>query len=219
MSVVENSSVSKRLIQSIANETTLQSVLGEDSLVPSVVENLIGKETFQDFLTSPVGSIKDTQIKKLMATAISIAQKNDCLPFLLPSTDPIEIAKLVDEGLTRVKVAYQSGIGILDPIEVVDTLIDKSAARVVALVDHAFESGMVNQMLTQGVVSIMTVLQIPNAQAYAPIISNVISRVEKPAQNFIKNGISKIAQSAKNIVHKAVSSIKTYLVNQLKSFA
>ena len=117
------------------------------------------------------------------------------------------------------KVAYQSGRGLLDPIEVADVLIDKAAARVVALVDHAFESGMVNQALTKGSVALLTFLKVPNAQAYATFISNVISRVERPIQNFIKKGINYIAQSAKTTVRKVVTSIKSFITRKVEALA
>ena len=219
MNVERINTASKALIQAVTNDTTLQSVLLEGDVSIDNVKQFASSKVLQEFLDAPVGSEKDTQVKKLMATAIHIANQNDCLPFELPSSDPIEIAKLVDEGLTRVKVAYQSGCGMLDPIEVADVLIDKAAARVVALVDHAFESGMVNQALTQGSVALLTFLKVTNAQAYAPIISNVISRVERPMQNFIKNGINYIAQSAKTVVRKVASSVKNFITARIKALA
>lgn len=219
MNVERINTASKALIQAVTNDTTLQSVLLEGNVSIDNVKQFASSKVLQEFLDAPVGSEKDTQVKKLMATAIHIANQNDCLPFEVPSSDPIEIAKLVDEGLTRVKVAYQSGCGLLDPIEVADVLIDKAAARVVALVDHAFESGMVNQALTKGSVALLTFLKVPNAQAYAPIISNVISRVERPIQNFIKKGINYIAQSAKTTVRKVVTSIKSFITRKVEALA
>lgn len=219
MNVERINTASKALIQAVTNNTTLQSVLLEGNVSIDNVKQFASSKVLQEFLDAPVGSEKDTQVKKLMATAIHIANQNDCLPFEVPSSDPIEIAKLVDEGLTRVKVAYQSGFGMLDPIEVADVLIDKAAARVVALVDHAFESGMVNQALTKGSVALLTFLKVPNAQAYAPIISNVISRVERPIQNFIKKGINYIAQSAKTTVRKVVTSIKSFITRKVEALA
>lgn len=219
MNVERINTASKALIQAVTNNTTLQSVLLEGNVSIDNVKQFASSKVLREFLDAPVGSEKDTQVKKLMATAIHIANQNDCLPFEVPSSDPIEIAKLVDEGLTRVKVAYQSGCGLLDPIEVADVLIDKAAARVVALVDHAFESGMVNQALTKGSVALLTFLKLPNAQAYAPVISNVISRVESPIQNFIKKGINYIAQSAKTTVSKVVTSIKSFITRKVEALA
>lgn len=219
MNVERINTASKALIQAVTNNTTLQSVLLEGNVSIDNVKQFASSKVLREFLDAPVGSEKDTQVKKLMATAIHIANQNDCLPFELPSSDPIEIAKLVDEGLTRVKVAYQSGCGMLDPIEVADVLIDKAASRIVALVDYAFESGMVNQALTKGAVAVLTFLKVPNAQAYAPIISNVISRVEKSAQNFIKKGINNIAQSAKTAVRKVTSSIKNFITRKVEALA
>lgn len=219
MNVERINTASKALIQAVTNNTTLQSVLLEGNVSIDNVKQFASSKVLREFLDAPVGSEKDTQVKKLMATAIHIANQNDCLPFEVPSSDPIEIAKLVDEGLTRVKVAYQSGCGLLDPIEVADVLIDKAAARVVALVDHAFESGMVNQALTKGSVALLTFLKVPNAQAYAPVISNVISRVERPIQNFIKKGINYIAQSAKTTVSKVVTSIKSFITRKVEALA
>lgn len=219
MNVERINTASKALIQAVANDTTLNSVLFGVDVSTDSVKKLGQSKVLQEFLNSPIGDEKDTNVKKIVASAIHLAKQNDCLPFELSSSNPEEIAKMIDEGLTRVKVAYQSGCGMLDPIEVADVLIDKAASRIVALVDYAFESGMVNQALTKGAVAVLTFLKVPNVQAYAPIISNVISRVEKSAQNFIKKGINNIAQSAKTAVRKVTSSIKNFITRKVEALA
>ena len=202
---------SKDATQSIKKNVILQSLQLEDIVSFDNIEQNECSDILKDYLNAPLGSDKDAQIKKIMATAISLAQQNDCLPFDIPSTEPEDIAKLVDEGLNRTKVAYQVGTGAIDTIEAVDMLIDAATARVVATVNYAFKSGAVNRVLTLSAVGLLTYLKVPNAQSYGPLISNVIKRVEQPIQNFINKGINHITQTAKSAVRKVASSIKEFV--------
>lgn len=46
---------------------------------------------------------------------------------------------MIDEGLNRVKVAYLSSVGQMDVIEATEVLIDRTAARAVAVIEKAVD--------------------------------------------------------------------------------
>ena len=209
------SSASKDMMQAIKKGVILQSLQLENSL-PSeggMQENPSG--IIKDYLNAPMGSDKDAKIKKIVSAAVTIAQQNDCLPSGMTLSEPKDVAIVVDDSLNRAKLAYQVGMGIIDPVEVVDGLIDTAAARTVALVDSAFKNGTVNKVLTQTAVGLLTWLKVPNAQSYAPLISTVICRVEKPIQNAITKGINFIAQTAKKTVRKVATTIKEFVKSKI----
>lgn len=199
----------RELVQSLSREEAITSVLiGTDTDVPA--PSGIKKSPFvQDFLDHEVGSTTDTRFKQVYAAAIDLAKQNDCLTFDLPQDNPEAIAVLVDEGLTRVKTAYQLATGAMDPIEVADVMIDKAAARTVAVVENAFESGMVNRTVTDSVVALMTYLHVPDAVAYREIISSVVGRLEPYMQKIAKTGIQVVATTAKQTVRRVVSGLKS----------
>ena len=137
------SSASKDMMQAIKKGVILQSLQLENSL-PSeggMQENPSG--IIKDYLNAPMGSDKDAKIKKIVSAAVTIAQQNDCLPSGMTLSEPKDVAIVVDDSLNRAKLAYQVGMGIIDPVEVVDGLIDTAAARTVALVDSAFKKASV----------------------------------------------------------------------------
>ena len=84
MSVEKINTASKTLIQAVANNTTLQSVLLEGSVSIDNLKPLRESKVLQEFLDAPIGSEKDTQIKQIIASAILIAKQND---FYQISTD------------------------------------------------------------------------------------------------------------------------------------
>lgn len=218
MNVERIISESHKLMQAIQNETTLQSIqFGCEQIESSVQE--APSINIKDFLNAPLGSDKDAQLKKIMATAIALAKQNDCLPAILPSAEPVDIAKFADEAISRVKIGYQAATGALDPVEVADALIDTTASRVVAVTEYAFESGAVNKILTQGTVAVLTYFQVPNAQAFAPFISKFINKVEKPIKEKIIQGINFIQNKSKLLVQQTVTSVKNYLKNKITVFA
>ena len=197
------------LVQSLSREEAITSVLIGADIDVSVPSGIKKSPLVQDFLDKEVGSATDTRFKQVYAAAIALAKQNNCLTFDLPQDNPEVMAVLVDEGLTRVKAAYQLATGAIDPIEVADVMIDKAAARMVAVVDNAFESGLVNRTLTDSVVALMTYLHVPDAVAYREIISSVVARMEPNMQKIAKSGIQFVTTTAKQTVRRFVSGLKS----------
>lgn len=200
----------------IKSNVTLKSVVADADY--TVVEE--GGEDVspyvKDVLDATWGDKKETVLKKAIAAAMVVAQDSGEMADLPRSG--AAIAAIVDEGLARVKAGYQVGIGKINPDEAINYIVDRAEARAVAFVDKVFDSGMVSEVVTEGVVRLAYAIPEigpivgPIAENYKPIIKSVIRKVEQPVRNFIKDGIHTVANTAKkamdSIVKKATNTIK-----------
>lgn len=200
----------------IKSNVTLKSVVADADY--TVVEE--GGEDVSPYvknvLDTPWGDKKETVLKKAIAAAMVVAQANGEMADLPRSG--AAIAAIVDEGLARVKAGYQVGIGKIYPDEAINYIVDRAEARAVTFVDKVFDSGMVSEVVTEGVVRLAYAIPEigpivgPIAENYKPIIKSVIRKVEQPVRNFIKDGIHTVANTAKkamdSIVKKATNTIK-----------
>lgn len=170
----------------------------------------------QDFLDLPINDKKEGVLKKLFTTSIIVAGNNGQLPFSLPET-PIEIASAVDEGLTRLKVAYKTATGDLDSIEAVDALIDRAAVRAIAVCDKLIEKGM--PLLLDKLCLAITKIY-PPAATVVPIIKNSERYITVGTKLAVRKGINILANNAKPVIQKAVTAVKsvaTKVLNYLRA--
>ena len=200
--------ISRDLLQTISEDEKIQTIIFSESTLSENMEYLYTNPAIKAFLQTPMGSPEEVEIKKIVASSIILASENNYLPFELPSTDPIEISKMVDDGLTRIKVNYKVGVDELDTFQMLEVLVDKQASRVTALVDTAFKTGLVNKLLTAGTIAVMTYFKVPNATKYAPVISNFIKRVEEPLQKVINKGIQTVSKTCKSLIKSTVDYVK-----------
>lgn len=200
--------ISKELLNQIVENEKIQTILFAENHTQEDVEAVQGNPAIMKFLQTPIGSTEEKQVKKIITNAVILAKENDCLPFDIPSSDPIEIAKIVDDGLTRLKTTYKVGVGELTTSQMLETLVDQQTARVTALVDKAFESGLVNKLATEGTVCLLKFLEVPAPEAYKPLISNVVKRIEEPAKKVIHKAINIVANTCKQLINKVVGTVK-----------
>ena len=118
---------------------------------------------------------------------------------------PLAIASIVDEGLTRLKVAYQTSIGTIDVIEAADALIDRLAVRAVVAVDKAIERGipMLLDRLCGAMVSVF-----PQTASLVPVIKSLEKYITPIAKVTARKGIQVIADTAKVVVRKVADKAK-----------
>lgn len=210
------------LDNSIRDNVVLKSFLVETSSAMMGDQSEETKQSIQDFLDAPIGDKKELITKKAVAAAMVLAKDKGLMP---APTSGAEIAAVVDEGLTRVKTAYQVGIGVINPEKAIDNIVDHAESRAIAVVDKAFDSGAVREYATEGLVRLAYAIPEigpivgPIAEYYKPIIKAVISKVEKPVKEFIKTGIHYVSTTAKNIARAAVEKVKTAAVSVAKKFA
>lgn len=172
------------------------------------------RQSIQDFLDSSLQDKKELAMKKAYAAAVVLAKERGLLPAFPESSS--EIAAIVDDSLSRVKLAYKVGIGILDPEEAIDQIIDHAESRAIAYVDKVFDSGLVREAITEGIVKFAYAIPEigpvlgPIAESHRPIIKSVISKVEAPVKSIIKKGIHVVSTTAKKIAHSAVEKTKEF---------
>ena len=201
----------------IRENQALKSLIVEASSVVTGDQSQETRQSIQEFLDSPLGDKKEIVMEKAFAAAMVLAKERGLLPNLPESSHAI--ASIVDEGLTRVKANYQVGVGILDPEEAIDHIVDHAESRAIAFVDTAFESGIVREVATAGVVGLAYAIPEigpiigPIAENFSPIIKSVIASVEQPVREAIKTGIHVVATTAKTIAHKAIEGVKNVAKN------
>lgn len=184
--------------------TALQSlVLGQDL---SIGETKTIKEfkLVKDFLELPLNDKKERVLKKAFAASVIVAGKGGNLPFNLPK-DPRAIAATIDEGLDRLKTSYKVGQGTLDPVEAVDYLIDKAAAKTVSFVERVIEKGVpvVLEKVADAVGRVY-----PPAKALKPVVMMAEQIIIPVAKKIVRKGVDIVANSAKKVVRKAFSGAK-----------
>lgn len=200
------------LDNSIRDNVALKSFLVETSSAMMGDQSEETRQSIQDFLDAPIGDKKELIMKKAVAAAMVLAKDKGLMP--APARGA-EIAAVVDEGLTRAKVAYQVGIGVINPEKAIDTIVDHAESRAIAVVDKAFDSGAVREYATEGLVRLAYAIPEigpivgPIAENYKPIIKAVISKVEKPVKEAIKTGIHYVSTTTKNIARAAIEKAKT----------
>ena len=155
------------------------------------------------YLDSPLRSTVDTSVKKTMAVAVAIAKKRGIATPVAAKT-PMELASTVDEGITRMKVAYQYGKGRLSSTKAAEEFIDRTAARVVAFTDKVIEKGV--PIVADAVVNAVTKV-FPPAKVIAPVVKAAVPFVTKAIKTVVRKGVEVIANVAKTVV-KVVSGVK-----------
>ena len=185
--------------------TALQSLLTGNELSTEELPLIREFKTVQEFLDLPINDKKVAILKKLFTSSIIFANDKGVLPFNLPDS-PVEIASAVDEGLTRLKVAYQTATGVLDSIEATDVLIDRLAVRTITVMDKVIEKGV--PMVLDKLCTVMTKVY-PPANAIVPIIKNAERYITVATKVVVRKGIHALAKAAKPIVLRTVAKVKS----------
>lgn len=180
----------------------------------------------QDFLDADSGSKIETDVKKLFAQAIIVASEKGINPLGLPEGISAEqVVSLVDDGLTRVKTAYQLGKDLIDVYQADEINMEHLAARVETFAEVALEQGIaLADMAIDGLEqqahskadflldhSDMFITAIE--KAYPPAIPvaefcRVVVNYTKPViKEYVHQGIAKVGQLAKDTVRSAVEKI------------
>lgn len=189
----------------VTQMTALQSLLTGNELSSEELPLIREFKTVQEFLDLPVNDKKEAILKKLFTSSIILAKNKGVLPFNLPNS-PVEIASAVDEGLTQLKVAYQTTKGTLDSIEATDVLIDRIAVRTITVMDKVIEKGM--PVVLDKFCMVMTKIYPPSI-AVVPVIKSVERYITVATKVVIRKGIRTLAQAAKPIVQRTVTKVKS----------
>lgn len=166
----------------------------------------------QSYLDAPLLTTTDVSVKKAMAVAAAIAKKRKIEG--IKAESPMELASAVDEGITRMKVAYQVGKGILNSTAAAEEIIDRTAARVVSFTEKVIDAGVpiVATAITNAVTKVC-----PPAAVLAPIVESAVRFVGNAAKKIISKGVEIVANVAKAAVSTVVNSVKK-VGRKLKKF-
>ena len=195
----------------IRTNEAVKAVIVEASGIVTGDESGETRKSVQEFLEAPLGDKKEMAMKKAYAAAVALAKDRGLLPDI-PAA-PSAIAAVVDEGLGRVKVAYNLAVGKITPEDAFDYVVDLAAARAKSYVDYAFDSGLVREAVALGATRLAYAIPYigpvigPVVQSYQPLIKSVVARVEKPAKAIIKTGINAVANVAKAVGRKVVKTV------------
>lgn len=189
----------------ITQMTALQSLLLGNELNAEEFPIIREFKCVKEFLDLPMNDKKEGILKKLFTTSIVIAKEKGQLPFKIPSS-PIEIASAVDEGLTRLKVAYKTATGELDSIEAADALIDRAAVRAIAVADKIIEKG-VPVVLDKLCVALTKIY--PPTITLVPIIKASERYITIGTKMAVRKGINTLAKIAKPVVRKTITTVKS----------
>lgn len=185
--------------------TALQSLLTGNELSAEELPLIREFKTVQEFLDLPVNDKKEAILKKLFTSSIIFAKNKGVLSFNVPDS-PVEIASAVDEGLTRLKVAYQTATGVLDSIEATDVLIDRIAVRTITVMDKVIEKGV---PVVLDKLCMVMIKVYPPAITVVSIIKSAERYITVTTKVVVRKGIRTLAQAAKPIVQRTVTKVKS----------
>lgn len=218
-------SLSRDLVDYVQIKGSEVALAGERAL-PDVIENVVAKsEWLQPFVESPIGDASDANYKRQMAAAVVKAVSAG----KLPQMDANGIASLVDEGMTRLKTAYQVGMGKMDVSKASDILIDRAVGRTAAFVENTINYLEQNAMLatevglpflidkTADVVCSALTSVCPPAAALTPVIKAMVAYITPKAVSVVKKGITFVARAARSLVCEIVPKVTNWLQNKAKS--
>lgn len=161
--------------------------------------------SIQKFLDLPINDPQESVLKKLFAKAIIVADEKGMLPFHLPPTMTAEsIASTIDESLTRIKTAYLTDEGQINPVKATETLVDHMAARTMVAAENLVEVGMPKLV---DVACNMMVSAFPETVVLVPFIKAVEPKLTPIVKEAVKSGISYLGNMVKNVAKKSVSYV------------
>lgn len=190
-----------------------QNLMGSSSLISLLLGKKLGKieeiPTKQEspfltqYLDKPLLTTTDTSVKKAMAVAAAIAKKKGVES--IKAKTPEELASTVDEGVTRMKVAYQVGKGILNSTAAAEEIIDRTASRLVSFTNKVIDKGM--PIVAEKVITAVSSV-CPPVAVVAPVIRAAVPFVSKVVKKVVNKGIEVAATIAKRTVQTVIKSVK-----------
>ena len=192
----------KKTNSAMSKMTALQTLMSGKELSSEEVPLIKEFKIVKDFLESPLGDKKETMMKKAFAIAVTIATDKGVLPF--PVKSPDQIAATVDDGLTRMKTAYQTSTGKIDINQAIDVLVDRAATRAMVFADRAIEKGV--PLLSDMLCSAMR--KNPWTAGLVPVIKAAEKYVTPKIKDAVRTGIKATAENVKTSLKIAVEEGK-----------
>lgn len=188
----------------IVEISALQSLILGKKLNEEETEFIKESKCIKEFLDLPLNDPQEGKLKKIYSTAIVTALDKGTLPFKIEK-DPVAIASTIDEGLTRIKVAHKIAEGDITSQQATDYIIDKAAARAIALSEKIIEKGV---PIALDAVCVALTNICPPAATIVPIIKLSEKYITPVVKKVVRKGINILAEGAKEIVSSAIEGVK-----------
>lgn len=213
--------------------SALQSLAIGKGLNESEIESIREFKSVQDYLKVPLNDAAENGLKKVFVAAVVAANQKGILPLPDGYASAESIASIVDEGLTRIKTAYQVAQGIINPVDAEGVLNDRLAIRSSAIVEMVVDKSvqktdeLINvaetqalsvsdKMVESGVERLSDIVcaavtsAYPPAAVVTPYIKGFLPFVTPVVQTAAKKGIRMIAEVARNILKQAAPKVMNY---------
>ena len=227
--MVEENNPVLSAIQSLA----IGKALGEEE-----VQTIREFGCLQEYLDLPMNAPGENQLKKLFVTAVVIAHQKGVITLPEGYNNAESVASIVDEGLTRIKAAYQVAKGMINPIDaevtVNDRLIVRTAAIVNVTVDKLVQKSteyvnkaeeralsVSDKLVALGLrrvsdyVCAAAVRAYPPAATIVPYVKQFTAFLTPIAQQAVKKGIKMVADFARNTIQQVAPKVKAFAKNVL----
>lgn len=213
MSQLNLAQTSKNIREGIAQIEDISSAI---TTIPNIPDLAVSTATqmFDSAIKSVFNSPEETNAKKVVAAALIIAKSKGLLPAeMADSLGGVDAAAIADEGVSRLKVGFQTAIGNIDVYEGADILIDKATARALAVSELVVDK-VVGVAIDKVSVAIATICPPLAPVAYAmkafqPFITEKVK--EK-----VDKGINKLSAYAKTLVRKVGETIINKATTKLR---
>ena len=202
--------IGSMLVDAIGGLENIGTLLTEgafDSPIETIFSPAV-QEGLEEVLKTSFGDKLNLDMEKLIAAGIAIAKETGVLPEELPDFLPSSLAAMANEVYTRVKVAFQTGEGMIDLTDATDILIDAAASRVIPvlmpIVDKAIDTGL-PIVLEEACMALAAVF--PPVGAIVPYVPIVANFLKEPAKRLVHKGVNMLKEGAKVLVKTAAKTI------------
>lgn len=194
--------------EAIINNLAVRNLLSKDVLSEEDSNTQRTSKCVTEFFDPDLGNKKEIVMKKALAAAMLLAKQKNVITNVPQKAS--EIAAVIDDGLTSLKVDYLVDKGLILAEKAIEYQIDRAASRLMATIDNIFSTGMVSHTATEAIVKgsylipkIGPVIG-PAVESCRPYIHSVLKYSEPHVQSVLKNGVKKLSDVSKDIIKNAI---------------
>lgn len=202
----------KTIINEIGNDIKENTILGALSFEKGFKIN-IDKDhkeikALNDYFKSGMDSDTDKNIKKVVATATIIAKEKKMLRGKFwDNKTPSDITNIVDNAMTKAKLAYKVGTGEFEPIDAFEYMVDRTVSKVSTIIHQKAVSVASTAGATIGA-AIGNVLG-PVGSAAGAVIGTVVGGLAgKTVGGYIAKGVKAVGKVVKAVAKTVYEGAK-----------
>lgn len=153
---------------------------------------------FEDALNTE----SDDRLKKVVSAGAEIARKMGLLPEEMNARSSEEIAVTVDRGMSQIKLAYQAGMGRIQPETVINQMVDRTAAEAKTMISIACvkAGAKIGEKAGEAIGSTLGRIFGPQGAAAGKAVGSWVGRLAgEKAGEVIGKGVEKVAIAAKKV--------------------